>query len=74
MKMPSSGMLRLVPVVRTDVSKVRIASIFRVKRIGELGTKLEVINKNAIERMAENGILHSHLAESLKYYEIQFLR
>jgi hypothetical protein len=34
--MPSSGMLRLVVLVRTDVSEERIAYIIRVTRIGEL--------------------------------------
>jgi hypothetical protein len=38
MRMPSSGMLRRVPLVRTDVSKERSAFIIRVKRIGDLGT------------------------------------
>jgi hypothetical protein len=36
--MPSSGMLRRVGLVRTDVSEELIASIIRVTRIGELGT------------------------------------
>jgi hypothetical protein len=36
--MASSGMLRRVAVVRTDVSEERIASFIRVTRIGELGT------------------------------------
>jgi hypothetical protein len=40
--MPSSGMLRRGALVRTDVSKELIASIFRVTRIGELGTTLAV--------------------------------
>jgi hypothetical protein len=34
----SSGMLRRVALVRTDVSKERSASIIRMTRIGELGT------------------------------------
>jgi hypothetical protein len=42
--MPSSGMLHHVAIVRTDVSEEFIASIFRVARIGELGTKLGVTN------------------------------
>jgi hypothetical protein len=36
--MASSGMLRRVAVVRTDVSEERSASFIRVTRIGELGT------------------------------------
>jgi hypothetical protein len=41
-RMPSSGMLRLIALVRTDVSKEPIAFIIRVTRIGELGTTLAV--------------------------------
>jgi hypothetical protein len=36
--MSSSGMLRRVALVRTDVSEELRASIIRVTRIGELGT------------------------------------
>jgi hypothetical protein len=36
--MASSGMLRRVALVRTDVSEERSASIIRVTRFGELGT------------------------------------
>jgi hypothetical protein len=38
----SSGMLRRVNLVRTDVSEDRSASIIRVARIAELGTTLAV--------------------------------
>jgi hypothetical protein len=38
--MGSSGMLRRVAVVRTDVSEELSVSIIRVTRIGELGTTL----------------------------------
>jgi hypothetical protein len=42
--MASSGMLRRVVFIRTDVSEELSASFIRVKRIGELGTTLAVIN------------------------------
>jgi hypothetical protein len=40
--MPSSGMLRRVALVGTDVSEELNASIIRVTRINELGTILAV--------------------------------
>jgi hypothetical protein len=40
--MPSSGTLRRVPLLRTDVTEELSASFIRVKRIGELGTMLAV--------------------------------
>jgi hypothetical protein len=40
--MPSSGMLRSVAVVRTDVSEEPSASFIRVTRIGELGATLAI--------------------------------
>jgi demethoxyubiquinone hydroxylase (CLK1/Coq7/Cat5 family) len=43
--MPSSGMLRRVAVVRTDVSKDCRASIIRITRIGELGTLAVTSNR-----------------------------
>jgi hypothetical protein len=41
-RMVSSGMLRRVTLVRTDVSEELSASFNRVTRIGELGTTLAV--------------------------------
>jgi hypothetical protein len=40
--MPSSGMLRRVADVRTEVAEDRIASVIKVTKIGELGTTLAV--------------------------------
>jgi hypothetical protein len=40
--MVSSGMIRRLALVRTDVSEVLSASFNRVTRIGELGTTLAV--------------------------------
>jgi hypothetical protein len=40
--MASSGMLRHVALVRTDVSEDLIASFIRVTRISELGTTLAI--------------------------------
>jgi hypothetical protein len=51
--MLSSGMLRRVALVRTDVSEELSASIIKVKRIGELGITLAVTSK----RMASSGML-----------------
>jgi hypothetical protein len=42
--MSSSGMLRRVALVRTNVLEELSASIIRVTRIGELGTTLAVTN------------------------------
>jgi hypothetical protein len=41
-RMAYSGMLRLVAIVRTDISGELSASFIRVTRIGELGTMLAV--------------------------------
>jgi hypothetical protein len=43
--MPSSGMLLRVAIVRREVSVERIASIIRVKRIGEPGATSAVTSK-----------------------------
>jgi hypothetical protein len=43
--MVSSGMLRSVALVRTEVSEELSASFIRVTRIGELGTTLALTSK-----------------------------
>jgi hypothetical protein len=49
--MPSSGMLRRVTLLRTDVSEELSASFIRVTRIGELGTTLAVTsNRRTLRR------------------------
>jgi hypothetical protein len=45
--MASSGMLRHVALVRTDISEELNASIIRVTRIGELGTTLAITSNHA---------------------------
>jgi hypothetical protein len=51
--MSSSGMLRHVAVVRTDVSEERIASFIRKTRICELGRTLAVTSKRRALRAAQ---------------------
>jgi hypothetical protein len=49
--MPSSGMLRHVALVRTDVLEEFNTSIIRMTRIGELGTMLAVTsNRRTLRR------------------------
>jgi hypothetical protein len=49
--MGSSGMLRHVAIVRTDVSEELGASFIEVTRIGELGTTLAVTdNQRSLRR------------------------
>jgi hypothetical protein len=48
--MASSGMLRLVDLVRTDVSEKLSASIIRVTKIGELGTTLAATSNRSTLR------------------------
>jgi hypothetical protein len=52
--MASSGMLRRVALLRTDVSVDLTASFIRVTRIGELGTSLAVTsNRRTLRRNTE---------------------
>jgi hypothetical protein len=50
-RMTSSGILRRVPLTRTDVSEKYSASIIRVTRIDELGAMLAVTsNRRTLQR------------------------
>jgi hypothetical protein len=62
--MASSGMLRRVAFVRTDVSEELSASIIRVTRIGELGTTLAVISVSRLPVTA-NVVLSSQILLTL---------
>jgi hypothetical protein len=55
--MPPSGTLHRRVLVRTDVSKEVIASIFSVTRIGELGTALAVTLMMEALRSFETSVL-----------------
>jgi hypothetical protein len=46
--MLSSGMLRRVALLRTDVSEERNASIIRAKRIGDVETTLAITSNQII--------------------------
>jgi hypothetical protein len=48
--MKSSGMLRRVGLVRTDVSEELSAAIIKVTRIGGLGTTLAVTSNRRTQR------------------------
>jgi ribosomal protein S3AE len=67
--MVSSGLLRRVALVRTDVSEETGASFIRVTKIGELGTtQAATSNRRTLRRNTEDTILHSHRRENLKSY------
>jgi hypothetical protein len=52
LRMASSGMLRRVALVRTDVSEELSASFIRVARIGKLGTTLAAAsNRRSVRRL-----------------------
>jgi hypothetical protein len=61
--MVSSGMLRRVALVITDVSEELSASFIRVARIGELGTTLAVTSNRRTQRTHKE-VLPSDLRRS----------
>jgi hypothetical protein len=76
--MQSSGMLRHVPPVRTDVSKELSASIIRVTRFNELGTMLAITSNRHTRRIGELGtlvlVVTSHADDGDVPQERQFLQ
>jgi hypothetical protein len=54
-RMPSSGMLGSVALVRTDVSEEHSASIIRLTRISELGATLAETDARCEEILCETG-------------------
>jgi hypothetical protein len=64
-RIASSGMLRLVPLVRADVSEELSASIVRVTRISELGTTLAVTSNRRALRINTNTFHDALMMEPL---------
>jgi hypothetical protein len=63
--MASSGMLRRVALVRTDISDERSASFIRVARIGELGTTLALTsNRRTLRRNTKIFLVTASVAPS----------
>jgi hypothetical protein len=63
--MPPSWLLRRVALVRTEVSEERIASIYRVTRIGELGKTLAVTsNRHTLRRNVDELTLTANAVPS----------
>jgi hypothetical protein len=58
--MASSGMLRHVALVRTDVSEELRASFTRVTRIGELGTLAVTSNRRMLGISLQRGSVASY--------------
>jgi hypothetical protein len=58
--MVSSGMLRFVALVRTDVSDELSASFIRVTRIGELGTLAVTSNRRTLRRNTKRASVASY--------------
>jgi hypothetical protein len=71
--MASSGMLRRVALVGTDVSEELCASIIRVTKIGELGSKFAVSRLLVTANVASSPILVTLMKEALSSSETSVL-
>jgi hypothetical protein len=73
--MPSSGVLRLVALVRIDVSEQCITSVFRVTRNGELGTALAVTSNRLVTAniVPSSPVLVTLMMEAIRYSETSVL-
>jgi hypothetical protein len=72
--MVSSGLLRRVALVRTDVSKEPGASFIRVTKIGELGTtQAATSNRRTLQRVRSSPILLALMKEALSSSETSVL-
>jgi hypothetical protein len=85
--MPSSGMLRRVALVRTDISEQHSASFIRVTRISEVGTTLALTSNRrhlvflrSVRRLLvtasvvpSSPILVTLMKEALNYSEMSVL-
>jgi hypothetical protein len=61
----SSGILRRLALVRTDVSEEIIASIIRVTKIGEIGTTLAVTSNSVLRCLETSNVPSSQILVTL---------
>jgi hypothetical protein len=72
--MVSSGLLRRVVFVRTDVSEEPGASFIRVTKIGALGTtQAETSNRRTLRRNISSSSPQRHLCLYAKFHEGYYL-
>jgi hypothetical protein len=69
--MPPSGILHRVSLVRTNVSEGRIASIIRMKAVGELGTRLTVTTEAHCKEILS--IIFILMMEAIRSFETSVL-